>query len=393
MAQITVGLLIPVFNHSKYLDQCIESAIEQTSPFDQIVIVNDASTEPDVQKILDRWADQCGLIEVYHRDENHGICESQNYGVERLNTDFVAFLDCDDYLAKNANEIVSLAIGQTRKDYYFSNRIHVDENDEEVGRYSASHVIDTYGDFTDCLLEHMVASHFKVIKKSSIERIGGFTSGTEGVQDWVVAVQILKNDNWQLIDESIYFHRLHSGQTTGKSQPKHIRVVNQFRRKCLDTKGFKRITVDEGKAKFIGEMLNRGIKHNPIKQLVLLFGSYGVQAYCPAKTYNKETTWRETSFAIILGKAWVEIGQLYSGLKEQNIPIGLLVTHEFDVTVNMARWFSGYLDFVLLASPIAEAEIAGYLAPEIQVIKLGKSSDSNSDDHWSLRFFNCDEHQ
>jgi len=384
----TIGLLIPVFNHSKYLDQCIRSAVEQTVPFDQIVIVNDNSTEPAVREILDKWARESDLVDVYHLAKNGGICACQNYGLSKLSTDYVAFLDCDDYLSTEANQSVSGVISSTCRDYYFTNRTHVDESGKTVSKYSPKHVLETYGKFSQCLLEHMVVSHFKIVRRSRLKKTGGFELGTEGVQDWVLAVQMLDEENWFYIDEFVYYHRLHSNQTTESNQSKHFLTVNRHRRKSLDRKGFKRLAIDKTRVRFIGRLLSRSFEFSNIEQAVLMFGEYGVRVYETSRDNEHSALWSKTEFIILYGKTWIEIGKLFFELKVNNVPMGLFTSYESQNTIQMARWFSAYLDFIIFDSPITEFEVVHFLDSEIETLRLWQATDPENIGKSDIRIFN-----
>src|SRR4051794_27886608 len=97
----TCSLIIPVYEHSSYLAKCIDSAIHQKSPFDEIVIVDDCSPDPTVQKILAKYQD-VERVRLFKNTKNMGITATQNYAVSLCQSEFVAFLDCDDILGAHA---------------------------------------------------------------------------------------------------------------------------------------------------------------------------------------------------------------------------------------------------------------------------------------------------
>lgn len=80
----------------------------------QVIVVDDGSTD-DSWKICDEYADH-GL-EIYHLPTNQGVSVARNFGLERAQGEYVAFLDADDFLAKDAFEIMTRAI-RTRLNIY-----------------------------------------------------------------------------------------------------------------------------------------------------------------------------------------------------------------------------------------------------------------------------------
>ena len=91
---MSLTVVIPCFNA---LDTVL-AAIASAQGADQVVVVNDGSTDPRVAKQLDRWAasgDFPGL-EIVHHAENAGLGAARNTGVEHARYPWVAFLDADD---------------------------------------------------------------------------------------------------------------------------------------------------------------------------------------------------------------------------------------------------------------------------------------------------------
>src|SRR5512139_1458544 len=95
----TVGLVVPVYNNLPYLEQMLASISNQTRPFDEVVIVDDASPDPLVLPLLRRWTASNPNSILIECTTNGGIGRAQQKAVDCLLTDFVAFLDCDDWLA------------------------------------------------------------------------------------------------------------------------------------------------------------------------------------------------------------------------------------------------------------------------------------------------------
>ncbi len=97
---LTVGVVIPTYNHAGWISQAIESFLNQDQPVAEIVIVDDASTD-DTAEIVSRYAQE-GVR--YERIERSGAGAAINVGVELLTTDVVAFLGSDDTALPNRVE-------------------------------------------------------------------------------------------------------------------------------------------------------------------------------------------------------------------------------------------------------------------------------------------------
>ena len=91
-----VSILVPVYNASQYLRECVASLTGQTYTDLQIVLINDGSTD-DSWDILKDLAQQDKRLEVYSQP-NSGVAATRNRLLEKANGDFVLFVDSDDWI-------------------------------------------------------------------------------------------------------------------------------------------------------------------------------------------------------------------------------------------------------------------------------------------------------
>ncbi|SFO07021.1 Glycosyltransferase involved in cell wall bisynthesis [Pseudobutyrivibrio sp. UC1225] len=93
---VTLSVIIPVYNTEKYIDNCIESVLSQTEKFDEIIIINDGSTDSS-GSICDSYAKANSNITLINQ-ENTGQAVARNKGIKQANSEYICFLDSDDYL-------------------------------------------------------------------------------------------------------------------------------------------------------------------------------------------------------------------------------------------------------------------------------------------------------
>ena len=98
-----VSVIVPIYNVEKYLEKCINSLLSQTLEDIQIILVNDGSKD-NSGTIAKKYAEKNKDKVIYVEKENGGLSDARNYGLKYATGDFVAFLDSDDYIEKNAYE-------------------------------------------------------------------------------------------------------------------------------------------------------------------------------------------------------------------------------------------------------------------------------------------------
>lgn len=102
---IKISVIVPVYNVEKYIDCCICSLINQTTPAYEIILIDDGSTDLSGNK-CDEWAKKYNKIKVVHK-KNAGLGMARNSGIELAKGDFILFIDSDDYCDDNFLENIS----------------------------------------------------------------------------------------------------------------------------------------------------------------------------------------------------------------------------------------------------------------------------------------------
>jgi glycosyltransferase involved in cell wall biosynthesis len=134
----TTSILINNYNNGRYIAECVDSALNQTVPADEIVVYDDGSTDESLH-ILRSYGSRIVLIEGQH-DASTPSRENQSNAVyrafERSSGEWLFLLDGDDSFAPNKVEQVLRAVrGTTGVSLVQSPMTLIDENSAELGRY------------------------------------------------------------------------------------------------------------------------------------------------------------------------------------------------------------------------------------------------------------------
>ena len=128
-----VSVIVPIYNVEKYLEKCINSLLSQTLEDIQIILVNDGSKD-NSGNIAKEYEKNNKNRVIYVEKENGGLSDARNYGLKYATGDFIAFLDSDDYIEKNAYEEMYNKAIEENVDYVecdfiweFPNKIRVDK--------------------------------------------------------------------------------------------------------------------------------------------------------------------------------------------------------------------------------------------------------------------------
>ena len=118
----TVSVIVGNYNYGRFLGPCIDSALAQTYPYVEVLVVDDGSTD-DSREILRRYDDRVHVI----LQENGGQAAVFNCGFRASSGDLILFLDSDDLLMPNAIETVVTAWRPDLSKAHFRMRV-INEN-------------------------------------------------------------------------------------------------------------------------------------------------------------------------------------------------------------------------------------------------------------------------
>ena len=91
-----ISIVIPVYKSEKYIDNCIQSIINQTISNWELLLIDDGSPDKSGE-ICNKYAKQDKRISVFHKN-NGGVSSARNFGLDKANGEWLAFVDSDDIL-------------------------------------------------------------------------------------------------------------------------------------------------------------------------------------------------------------------------------------------------------------------------------------------------------
>jgi len=90
---MNVSVVIPLFNKIDFIVRAIESVLAQSKPVIEVIIVDDGSTDGGADLVEKQFGDSV----VLYKQTNNGVSSARNKGIELAKSEFIAFLDADDY--------------------------------------------------------------------------------------------------------------------------------------------------------------------------------------------------------------------------------------------------------------------------------------------------------
>ena len=104
MMAVKVSVIVPVYNVELYLEECLQSIVDQTCKDIEIIIVNDGSTDSSV-KIIEKYKKKDSRIIIINQ-QNKGSSGARNAGIDIARGEYILFVDSDDFLREDCIELL-----------------------------------------------------------------------------------------------------------------------------------------------------------------------------------------------------------------------------------------------------------------------------------------------
>ncbi len=125
MSNVTVSVIVPIFNKEKYLEECLDSIINQTLKTIEIILVDDGST--DNSKILCKKYLKDKRVSYYYQ-ENEGLASARQTGINYAKGEYLGFIDADDWIELDMFEKMYQKAKEYDADVVFCNRMYNNED-------------------------------------------------------------------------------------------------------------------------------------------------------------------------------------------------------------------------------------------------------------------------
>jgi glycosyltransferase involved in cell wall biosynthesis len=221
-----VSVIMAVYNGERFLDEAINSVIQQTYPGWELLMVDDGSTDNSLER-LKYWESQDPRVKIFRHKGgvNRGVSASRNLAIRHARGTYLAVLDCDDVWlpGKLAREIEifrehpDVVFIYSKAEIIDENSLAVTGNHEYAGRFN-NRPFDgsgTPGKLTEPFLKVMkqdisVNGSAVIFLKKAAGFYGNFNETTGDVEDTLLWYQLLEQGSLYFLDEVTARYRVHS---------------------------------------------------------------------------------------------------------------------------------------------------------------------------------------
>ncbi|MBR3611434.1 MAG: glycosyltransferase family 2 protein [Oscillospiraceae bacterium] len=237
-----MSIIVPVYNVEQYIDECINSLLNQTFENYEIIFVDDGSRD-NSGSICDVYCEKYpNICKVFHK-ENQGVLSARDFGVKKANGDIIVFLDSDDCLRKDALEKICCTFEKKKCDmvlFEFSNNENYNKKEINFDFINNEEVEKKHLYKQMLLISSSNAVCLKATKRSLFNTAIDYSKFyfVKHGEDLLQSLQIVTDAKKIVyIDEVLYYYRQRENSTVHSFDPnrhKSIKAVHQELEKYID---------------------------------------------------------------------------------------------------------------------------------------------------------------
>ena len=235
-----ISILIPSYNHEKYIEQCLNSILEENYPNKEIVIIDDGSTDK-TPEIIEQWAEKNkDIIKViFKKRENKGVPKTVNELIDLSTGEYLVLFSSDDYLLKGGLFARYNYLKENpHKMAVFGDCTVVDENNNKIYdsgifqlyKRKKQNYLNDKGLRKEIFLYFSLPGPVLMVKKEIYNVIGKYDKSIL-YEDFDFYLKTVSENLLGFVDFSVSAYRKHESNTCGnkefilKATPSHLRLL------------------------------------------------------------------------------------------------------------------------------------------------------------------------
>lgn len=233
MSKPIISVIVPCYNQVQYLDEALQSVLDQTHENWECLIVNDGSPD-NTEEVAKKWVGKDSRF-IYLYKENGGVSSARNLGIEKAKGDYLQFLDCDDFLEKEKIELSLQEMENNVGVNLVISNFRMFTDNPQITSEPFCHLNAQLFTFENMLYQWNESFSIQVqcgFFHSSLFEIIRFPENLAAQEDWIVWVRIFKSGcKVVFLDKPLALYRINTSSrmmTKGLCED-HIKACGCFR--------------------------------------------------------------------------------------------------------------------------------------------------------------------
>ncbi len=212
-----VSVVMPSYNHGKYLAEAIESILGQNFSDFELIVIDDFS-EDGSAKIISEYAEKDKRMRCLFHKGNQGIARTFNEGISMSGGKYIAFTSSDDIWEKERLEVgVEIMDRSPDVGFLYSESVIIDRDGRLTGQKISSIAPSPTGEYSGNLFGALLRGHFicgsgALIRRESIEGLR-LNEELKYLNDWLYSLEFSERNKFYYISHPLVRYRVHGRNT------------------------------------------------------------------------------------------------------------------------------------------------------------------------------------
>lgn len=220
-----ISVIVPIYNVENYLENCINSILNQSYTDFELILVDDGSPD-NCGKICDDYAKKDSRIKVIHK-KNGGLSDARNIGIEAAKGEYISFIDSDDWIHKDFYLTLFNALSSSNSDIAICNFLKVSNDDIKDKIININPPVKTLSNleslndlYSDNYVNYIVA--WNKLYKANLFKDIRFPVGKIHEDEFTTPKVLFESNKIAIITEELYYYR----QTPNSIMNRKFNVAN-----------------------------------------------------------------------------------------------------------------------------------------------------------------------
>lgn len=197
-----VSIIVPAYKADKYLKQCLESLLNQTYPYIEIILVLEESDIPS-KKIVNEYRDN-DKLKIVEEKKNLGPAHTRNLAIKNSKGDYISFCDADDFFTDEKIEeqirVIDNEFGLVYTDFSV-----VDENNRLIDKIKTPE-----WNFNKWIKSGYIAFSTVLVKKDFLEEVNFMDENLSSNEDFDLLIKLSKLTKFKRVPQFLAYRRIHN---------------------------------------------------------------------------------------------------------------------------------------------------------------------------------------
>ena len=280
----TVSVIIPTYNRANMIVPCIESVLAQSYPVNEIIVIDDGSTDDTIEQ-LEVYKEKLIILKT---NTQSGAQAARNIGIKAAKSEWIAFLDSDDEWLPNKMEKQISALKKYNYDQWtvVHGDCYIKNLNSNKKKYWQLEDIDGENVYKQILSKSNTLFPAILTSKNALTKINFLDENTPSYHEWDTAIRLAKYCRFIHIQEPLFIYNIHKN-TISKNSDKSVQgyqyIINKYQDEIKEVCGDEVLTnhliinsvvaLNNNKNK-LGRTILKQIPNKIFKKFILQLFSY-----------------------------------------------------------------------------------------------------------------------